>query len=149
MTKVRLVDGTIVNATDVELVHGTLQISTEELTVEELAELFSDKNNVSLITLLTEHGTESGYKVGFTSFAGIKYSAEGVKTVELFQPKDVTEQRVANAEGNANAALGAAASASAAAETANTATQELTEANAMLTATVESILTEVIPSLVV
>ena len=107
MTKIRLVDGTIITAASVELVNGVLQITTEEHTVEELAAIFSDKSNTSLITLLTESGKESGYKTGFTSFAGITYGADGEKTVELFQPVDITEARISNAEGAAAAATSA------------------------------------------
>lgn len=113
MTKIKLSNGTIVNASDVQLVNGTLRITTSELTVEELAEIFSNKENTSLITLMTESEIETGYKKGFTSFAGINYDAEGVKTVELFQPKDVTEARISNAEATANLAKANAASADA------------------------------------
>lgn len=105
MTKVRLADGTIVNASSVELVSGVLKITATDYTVEYLAALFSDKSKTSLITLLTESEKESGYKTGFTSFAGIAYSPEGVKTVELYQPADVTEARISNVEGAANAAM--------------------------------------------
>lgn len=104
MTKIKLTDGTIINASTVEVVNGTLKITTAEKTVEELAEIFNDKGNTNLITLLTESGKECGYKTGFTSFAGITYDAEGNKTVELFQPKDLTEARIANAEATANIA---------------------------------------------
>lgn len=104
MTKIKLSNGTIINASSVELVNGALRISTTESTVEELAELFSDKENTARIVLMTESGIETGYKEGFTSFSGITYDAEGVKTIELFQPSDVTEQRVANAEITANLA---------------------------------------------
>ncbi len=104
MTKIKLADGTIINADSVELVNGALKITTVEKTVEELAEIFSDKTKTSLITLMTPSEKETGYKTGFTSFAGINYDAEGVKTVELFQPVDVTEARISNAEGNANLA---------------------------------------------
>ena len=133
MTKIKLVDGTIINATDVELVNGVLKITTTDGTVEELAALFDDKSNTSLITLMTESGVESGHKKGFTSFAGIMYGADGAKTVELCQPVDATEARISNAEGAANEA--------------NTAAAEVGEANAVLAATVDSILTEIIPSL--
>ena len=133
MTKIKLVDGTIINASEVELINGVFKITTSEHTVEELAELFSNKENTSKIVLLTESEKESGYKVGFTSFAGIRYDAEGNKTIELFQPADVTEARLANAEGQV-AMLSAQ----------NTV---LTEQNAMLTETVDSILTDIIPSL--
>lgn len=98
MTKIKLTDGTIINASDVEVVNGTLKITTAEKTVEELAELFRNFENTNYITLLTEGGKECGYKTGFTSFAGITYDAEGNKTVELFQPKNITEARIANAE---------------------------------------------------
>ena len=135
MTKIKLVNGTILNATDVEVVNGVLKISTTELTVEELAELFSDKGNTSLITLMTEANEECGYKTGFTSFAGINYTADGVKTVELFQPADVTEKRIAEAEAQAAQANGK--------------TVELEEQNAVLASTLDSILTDVIPSLMV
>lgn len=140
MTKIKLVDGTIINATNVELVNGVLKITITDGTVEELAALFDDKSNTSLITLLTESGVESGYKKGFTSFAGIMYDAEGNKTVELYQPADVTEARISNAEGAANVANNTAASAANAAS-------EASEQNAVLAATVDSILTEIIPSL--
>lgn len=119
MTKIKLSNGTIVNASDVQLVNGTLKITTSELTVEELAEIFSNKENTSLITLMTESEIETGYKKGFTSFAGINYDAEGVKTVELFQPKDVTEARISNAEATANLASANAASANSMAASAN------------------------------
>ena len=135
MTKIKLVNGAIVNASDVILENGALKISTNDLTVEELANLFSNKENTSLITLMTEADVECGYKTGFTSFAGIDYSADGIKTVELFQPVDVTEKRVADAEGKANQA--------------NVKTAELEEQNAVLASTVDSILTDVIPSLMV
>ena len=104
MTKVKLVDGAIINAESVELVNGVLKIITTEGTVEELAEAFSNAENTTLITFLTESEIESGYKTGFTVFAGINYTAEGVKTVKLCQPVDLTEARVANAEGTANLA---------------------------------------------
>lgn len=104
MTKIKLADGTIINATSVELERGVLKITTEERTVEELAALFSDKSNTSLITLLTESEVESGYKTGFTSFSGITYGTDGKKTVEMFQPVDATEERISNAEGAINQA---------------------------------------------
>ena len=105
MTKIKLVDGTIINAESVVLVSGVLKITTEEHTVEELAEIFSNKENTNLITLMTESEIETGYKTGFTSFAGIDYDSEGLKTVKLFQPVDVTEARVSHAEGSANEAI--------------------------------------------
>ena len=104
MGKIRLVDGTELNITNIELVKGALRISTTDLTVEELATLFSDKANTNLITMLTDGGAETGYKTGFTSLAGITYTPEGEKTVELFQPVDTTEARIANAEAVANLA---------------------------------------------
>ena len=100
MTKIKLTNGTIINASNVEVVNGTLKITTNEYSVEELAEIFKDKSKTNLITLMTESEKESGYKTGFTSFAGINYDADGNKTVELFQPKDVTESRISNVEGN-------------------------------------------------
>lgn len=104
MTIIKLVDGTTINASSVELTNGVLRITTTDKTVEELAEIFSDKSKTNLITLLTETKAESGFKTGFTSFAGITYDAEGNKTVELFQPADVTEARISSAEGTANEA---------------------------------------------
>ena len=102
MTKVKLVNGSIINALEVKLENGILKISTEENTVEELAEMFANKENTNLITFLTETDIESGFRVGFTSFLGINYNAEGVKTVELAQPKDITEARISNSEGSIN-----------------------------------------------
>ena len=133
MTKIKLTDGTIINASNVEVVNGTLKITTAEKTVEQLHKIFSDRSKTSLITLMTESEKETGYKTGFTSFAGINYDAEGNKTIELFQPKDVTEARVANAEGTANLANEKAA--------------EVENQNVVLASTVDSILTEIIPSL--
>lgn len=120
MTKIKLVDGTIIKAHEVILEHGMLKITTDEHTVEELAEIFSDKSKTNLIKLLTESEKESGFQVGFTSFAGIIYEADGMKTVQLFQPIDISEQRISNAEGVANTA-------SAAVEQTNINVNELTE----------------------
>lgn len=126
MTIILLTDGTIINASEVELVNGTLKITTtDDIPVEELATLFSDKEKTSHIKLLTESGKESGYKTGFTSFAGIMYAADGAKTVELFQPKDITEARISNAEGAAIQAGEVAATASQAAAAASNAAAEL------------------------
>lgn len=102
MTKIKLTNNIIINADNVDLTNGILKITTKESTVEELANIFSNKDNTNLITLMTEGGLETGYKTGFTSFAGINYDADGSKTVELFQPKDVTEARLSNVEANAN-----------------------------------------------
>ena len=104
MGKIKLVNGIEIEVTNVELVNGTLNISTTESTVEELHNIFANKENTSLITLLTDSGVESGYKTGFTSFAGITYDAEGVKTISLFQPKDTIEARLSNAEGRVGVA---------------------------------------------
>lgn len=104
MTKIKLVDGTIINAETVDLDGGVLKIDTKEKTVEELAELFGNKENTNHIVLMTESEIESGFKTGFTSFAGINYSEDGTKTIEMFQPVDATEARIANAEGAANKA---------------------------------------------
>ena len=154
MTKIKLVNGTIVNAESVEVVNGTLKISTTDLTVEELATIFSDKANTNHIELLTEGGTVSGYKTGFTSFAGITYNADGLKIVELFQPVDISEKRISDAEGSANAALSAANAASANASNAENIASVMSEkvdavetSNAVLSATVDDILTNIIPSL--
>lgn len=102
MGKIKLVNGAELDVTSVELVHGALRISVNGLSVEELATLFSDKSNTNLITLLTDSGAETGYKEGFTSFAGINYGADGTKTVELFQPVDTTELRISKAEAATN-----------------------------------------------
>lgn len=100
MTKVKLSNGTIINASDVENVGGVLKITTTDLTVEELDTLFSNKENTSRIVFLTEADAECAYRVGFTSFAGIDYNPDGMKTVELFQPVDPLEARVSKAEGS-------------------------------------------------
>lgn len=142
MTKIVLSNGAIINASDVKVENGTLKITTEDYTVEELAEMFSNKENTSFITLMTEANVECGYKTGFTSFAGINYSTDGVKTIELFQPVDVTEKRVSEAEGKAIQAT----------NTANAASEKTTvleEQNAVLASTLDSILTDVIPGLAV
>lgn len=108
MTKIKLVDGTIIDAVDVELVNGVLKITVKKNRIEELIELFEDKSNTSYIVLMTESGVECGYKTGFTSFAGIMYHADGTKVIELFQPVDATEARISNAEGAANSAVNTA-----------------------------------------
>lgn len=161
MTKVKLVNETTINADNIDLVSGALQITTSEHSVEELANIFSDKSNTCLLTLLTEADVESGYYEGFTSFAGIIYNAEGSKVIQMFQPKDTSESRISSAEcaaalarNDASAALKVSGEASAAAGDAlNAANKASNEAvavatqNETLAATVDSILTEVIPSL--
>lgn len=132
MTKIKLVNGTIISAQTVELVEGVLKITTTEHTVEELAEMFSDKENTNLITLMTESEIESGFQTGFTSFAGILYGADGLKTVQLFQPADVTESRISNAEGVANAANSMAESAKTTADASNQMVGDLSTKNSDL-----------------
>lgn len=102
MRKIKLVDGTIIKITEKSLINGILKISTKEKTVEELAELFSNKENTSYIATLSRNDVEIGFNKGFTSFAGITYDTDGIKTVELFQPKDVTEARISNLESATN-----------------------------------------------
>lgn len=104
MTKIKLKTGEILNCETVEVMGGVLYITTQEKTVEELAALFADKEKTSNLILLTESGKESGYKTGFTSFSGINYTGDGLKTIELYQPADVTEARLSAAEGTAVAA---------------------------------------------
>lgn len=133
MGKIKLVDGTELNVTNVELVRGALKISTAELTVEELATMFSDKSNTNRIALLTDSGAECGYKTGFTSFAGINYDTEGVKTVELFQPVDITEARLSRAEAAANEVSEQVSSVS--------------EETTMLIETLEMLMLDIIPNL--
>ena len=102
MRKIKLVNGTVIEITEKSLINGILKISTKEKTVEELAELFSNKENTSYIATLSRNDVEIGFNKGFTSFAGITYDTDGIKTVELFQPKDVTEARISNLEGATN-----------------------------------------------
>lgn len=103
MTKVKLVNGFTINAESVELINGVLRISTmDSLSVEELASLFSNSAITNCITLLTESGKETGYQTGFTSLAGIKYSEDSLKTIELFKPLSDTEVRIANVESETN-----------------------------------------------
>ena len=109
MTKVKLVDGTIINANSIELENGVLKITTTDRTVEGLVALFGNKENTNLLTFFTESGKESGFKTGFTSFAGIVYMADGSKVVELYQPANVTEVRLSSAEGIANQAINSTA----------------------------------------
>ena len=132
MTKIKLVDGTIINAETVEIVNGVLEISMKDHTVEELAEIFSEKGKTNLIILMTESEIESGYQKGFTSFAGIRYGSDGLKTVQLFQPADVTEARISSAEGTANAANSMAESAKTTAESSNQMVSDLSTKNSDL-----------------
>lgn len=104
MTKIKLADGTIINADSVELVDNVLCISTKELTVEELAALFSNPVNTEYITLMTESEVETGYKYGFIKFIGIDYDADGLKTIQLMQADNI-ESRLAVAENNAKLAI--------------------------------------------
>lgn len=140
MQKIKLTSGTILTATFMELADGILSMSFADKTVEELAILFNDKSNTSRIMILTDEEEEVGFEAGFTSFAGITYDGNGVKTVRLFQPADATEVRISQAESAANAAIEAA-------QKANAATKELETLNATLTETLDSILTDIIPSL--
>ena len=55
MRKIKLVDGTIIEITEKSLINGVLKISTKEKTVEELAELFSNKENTILSDLTTQN----------------------------------------------------------------------------------------------
>lgn len=134
MDKIKLANNLIISIENIELINGTLTISIREgFTVDELITIFSDINNTSVITIITEDEIEVGMKTGFTSFAGINYHADGLKVVELFQPVDDTEARLAQAEATAQLATAMA----------NT----VAEQNEMLFIAMDSILTEIIPGL--
>ena len=120
MTKIKLANGVILDATNVELKNGVLELTvSSDKTVEELAILFRNKTNTALITLMTENRKETGYKRGFTSFAGINYHDDGTKTIQMFQPKDVTEARLSDVHGQVIAANAQAAQAVSTANSAN------------------------------
>lgn len=141
MAKIKLGNDVIINALVAEVTSkGMLVIETTDLTTEELAALFSDKENTSCITVMTEEEVVLETKVGYTSYSGIIYGADGTKTVKLFQPADATEARISNAEGTANAALTSASEN-------KEMTAVLKEQTAVLESTIDSILTDVIPSL--
>lgn len=134
MDKIKLTNDLIISIENIELINGTLTISIREgFSVDELIEIFSNTNNTSVITIMTESEMEVGFKTGFTSFAGINYQADGLKVIELFQPIDETEARLANAEATANLATAMA--------------NDLVEQNEMLFIAMDSILTEIIPGL--
>ena len=155
MTKVKLVNGTIFSADKVEIVNGTLQITViDDVSVEDLADAFSDKYNTCHITLLTESGKESGFKVGFTSFEGIMFNADCSKTVQMFQPKDVTEERISHAEGLAIeaskasiAAYNSSEDAKVEASYASDKADAAIDRNEVLAETLDNLLTEVIPGM--
>ena len=134
MDKVKLVDGTLLSAESIELINGVLKISTRDNTVDGLVGLFSDPANTHTIVILTNDDVECERKIGFTSFAGIHYSADGLMTVEMFQPTDDMELRVASAEAAASAA--------------NSTAEVLVEQTEILAITLDSILTDIIPSLI-
>lgn len=102
MDKIKLVNGTVLNVSNIDSSDRVLKISTTDFTVEELAEMFANKENTNYIVIMTESEKETGFKIGFTSFAGINYDNDGVKTIELFQPIDNMEARVSNVEGVAH-----------------------------------------------
>ena len=102
MDKIKLANGTVISVSNIDSSDRTLKISTTDFTVEELAEMFSNKENTNYIVIMTESEKETGFKIGFTSFAGINYDNDGVKTIELFQPIDDMEARVSNIEGVAS-----------------------------------------------
>lgn len=87
MTKIKLLNGVIINAKTVEIVQDVLEITTDEMTVEALARLFSDESNTKEIKLMTVSGKESGLQTGFTHFEGIMYNADDSKTVHLLRSK--------------------------------------------------------------
>lgn len=102
MDKIKLANGTVISVSNIDSSDRTLKISTTDFTVEELADMFSNKENTNYIVIMTESEKETGFKIGFTSFAGINYDNNGVKTIELFQPIDDMEARVSNIEGVAS-----------------------------------------------
>lgn len=102
MDKIKLANGTVMSVSNIDSSDRTLKISTTDFTVEELAEMFSNKENTNYIVIMTESEKETGFKIGFTSFAGINYDNNGVKTIELFQPIDDMEARVSTIEGVAS-----------------------------------------------
>lgn len=105
MTKIKLVTGEIIACESVEIIGSVLHFTIKDkMTSEELAVLFKDKEKTSNIIFLTESGKVSGNREGFTSYAGQNIDENGVITVLLIQPRDVTEARISSAEGTAHQA---------------------------------------------
>jgi hypothetical protein len=104
MQKIKLVDGKVYEIKSIEIVKGNLEIVIADMTAEEVQEIFSDKANLSTITMLTESGEESGAQYGFVCYSGL-YMSDNEKRVILTKEADKDAERITSAEARAVAAL--------------------------------------------
>lgn len=104
MTKIKLIDGTVIDSISVEVTKGILKITTNDFTPEQLAAFFGNSENTSIIKIMTESEIESGAIAGFTSFVGVIYNEDKTKTVGLVQPVNSTESMISDALFKANSA---------------------------------------------
>lgn len=60
MQLIQLLDGSIVGIESIETINGNLEIVIADKTAEEIQGMFQNKANLSVISLLTDSGIQSG-----------------------------------------------------------------------------------------
>ncbi len=98
--KIRLVDRTIYDVEDVNVVDGHLKIEMKGRDAEEMQAIFSVPANLGRIELLTDDNEVYGELTGWTKYAGVMLNGE-VKTAILTTESDDLAKRVTAAETNA------------------------------------------------
>lgn len=121
--KIRLTDGSIYIVDRAEPVNGRVEIDFKDKTCEEIQEIFSSPEKLTVIELITDNNDKFGDIPGFTVYSGVKLFGD-TATALLSHQTDPIQERLTNAEANA---LKAATLARDAQESLESATTQITD----------------------
>lgn len=94
MTRIKLLNDTILDCVSVDIVNGNLEIVTEEKSCEELQEIFLDKTSLTEIELYTESLELSGKVQGYILLAKIEFFNTKKKVVLVKTQDDIEKELV-------------------------------------------------------
>lgn len=140
--KIKLVDGTIYDVTDLRIESDVLYIEFENKTAEEVKTILTNAANLKTITLLEEVSeADLAYYEGFTIFSGVLLDSENKVTGMNSHEKDKTLTRINSAEATAVEAKALATQANEAVSAATELTNEIAQP-VMLSKQVSSIVAQ-------
>lgn len=96
MMEIKLINGCIYGVNRVDVTNGRLEIDIKDKSAEEIQEIFSKKENLQNIELLTEAGDKFAVLTGWTVYAGLTMYGD-VKTAILMKEINKTEERITEA----------------------------------------------------
>ena len=146
MTRLKFVDGTTTDVISAEEQNGNL-VLVQSGTAETIKSLYKDKkSNLATIQVLNESNTLQSELYGYVCYSSLSDSDDNWKIV-LTKEKDTTDSRITIAESNALSALTKSAESLTQSANANTKSESVKSLANGNSATLDEILTVILPSL--